>query len=381
MAIISSGRILISNVTTELAVAKAGFRLTSSASRTLAGVPSGRIKLSNFYGKANIRDFLISSNRENLNLFNEAGNPTVAGKFRFTINGGVTVGQNGAGAALIVGQFPAGSEVMLINNGAILGRFGAPNGGTGGDAIYAAYGNQVMTITNNGAIYGGGGGGGMGGWGGTGGQGGTGVYETASWAYNYPYYGASDASAWVVKHPVMGGGTEGYLYGTLRFNIIDDITAYGEYRRGAYRDSDGAVGYTAYEIGVASNVYTAGGAGGGGGRGGDGGAGQGYGNGSPSAGAGGWGGGAGVWPGGNAGQGGYGGTGGNGGSGGGYGAYGAAGAWGATGNAGYGGNAGGGVGGAGGGGPSGGGVPGYYLIKGGANLTFINNNGIAGRLG
>ena len=54
MTLQSSGAISIANINTELGVASTTTRsLNDSAARTLAGVASGTIRMSNFYGKSN----------------------------------------------------------------------------------------------------------------------------------------------------------------------------------------------------------------------------------------------------------------------------------------------------------------------------------------
>ena len=123
----------------------------------------------------------ITANANNINLFSLAGSPTAAGKWQFTINNGVIVGSTStASPALTTGVFPAGSTLCLLNRGVIVGRGG--DGATGVGFIIAAVGfgpirptipggaggpalvlNFPLTISNQGAIWGGGGGGGGGG--------------------------------------------------------------------------------------------------------------------------------------------------------------------------------------------------------------------------
>ena len=150
--------------------------LNETALRTLAGVPSGAISLSNFYGKANEFAFTISSNQADANLRTLAVNAgwNQSSAVRATINSGVQITSNSTGtpALTISGSFPGG--VALVNNGAIYGRGGnAGNGGAsfnnnvqdgnpgsaGGTALSASV---AAAVTNNGTIAGGGGGGGGG---------------------------------------------------------------------------------------------------------------------------------------------------------------------------------------------------------------------------
>jgi hypothetical protein len=142
--------------------------------------------------------FTISSDTQNVNLYVLAGSPATAGTYTITINSGVTVGSaNTATAAVVSGTWPTGSVVTLINNGNIYGDGGdggrgngasSPTclgcqgtsipgsaGGAGGPALSLSY-NLIIDNTN-GKIFGGGGGGGGGGVnasignGGSGGQG------------------------------------------------------------------------------------------------------------------------------------------------------------------------------------------------------------------
>lgn len=394
MALPANGRITATNITTELGVSKSGFRLAAAGPRGLAGIGSGRIKFSNFYGKASIIDFLLSSNLTDINLFSIAGSPTQAGKFRFTIASGVTVGQVNAAAALIVGQFPTGSTIDIVNNGNIYAKGGLANGGVGGDAIKADYPNQTVTISNTGRIYGGGGGGGRGGVGGVGGTGGGGYYENVAWGFSlgsptyywelFEYYSA--ITLFYNGTKVANGSSQSPTPG-LDWNT----TAYGPYRRGNQRssqpiyDTKGAYMGVAYyyDIGYATGVYTSGGSGGAGGAGGSGTRGRGYDNQAGSltgitGSAGTLGGGGGT----NAGVGGQGGQGGGGGAGGDWGAPGAAGANGNVGATGAAGNNGGGAAGGAGAVGSNAGSAGCYLVKGGAAVTLTNSGAgaVAGRL-
>jgi len=143
--------------------------LNESALRTLAGVPSGAISLSNFYGKANQFAFTISSNQTNANLRTLAVNAgwNQSSKVVATIGSGVYISSNSTGTPglTVNGSFPGG--VDLINNGFIIGMGGA--GGAGGPVSIGFAGaggglalsvSVAVTVTNNGTIGGGGGGGG-----------------------------------------------------------------------------------------------------------------------------------------------------------------------------------------------------------------------------
>jgi hypothetical protein len=150
--------------------ATATINMNESAVRGLAGVPSGAISMSNFYGKANEFPFTISSNQTDANLrtlavnagWNQVSRPIA------TINSGVFIFSTSTGtpALTINGSFPNG--VTLINNGTILGRGG--NGGNGASGFAGSAGSTgglalsvsvAVTINNgSGTIAGGGGGGG-----------------------------------------------------------------------------------------------------------------------------------------------------------------------------------------------------------------------------
>lgn len=146
--------------------------MNESAVRTLAGVPSGQISLSNFYGKANQFSFTISANQTNANLRTLAVNAgwNQSTKVVATISSGVIISSNGTGtpALTVSGSFPGGVE--LINSGVIVGMGGA--GGSGGmfsgDAKPGASGGTALSVStaisinNAGTIAGGGGGGGGG---------------------------------------------------------------------------------------------------------------------------------------------------------------------------------------------------------------------------
>ena len=212
MTLPASGAISFNAINVELGVAGTTQANINQASyRTLAGVPSGQISLSNFYGKSNEFAFTISSNQTNANLRTlavAAGWPGTA-KVVATINGGVYVSSNSTGTPglTVNGSFPGG--VSLINNGFIIGMGG--NGGEGGGAYFdicsgasaafqgpaptagggAMLVSVALTVNNAGTIGGGGGAGGGGGsgitintalWGGGGGGGRTGSTNSSGGA-------------------------------------------------------------------------------------------------------------------------------------------------------------------------------------------------------
>lgn len=180
-----SGAISFNNINVELGVSgTTQASLGQTSYRTLAGVASGAISMSNFYGKSNTFSFTISSNQTNADLRTLAINAgwNQSSQLIATINSGVFVYSTSTGtpALTVSGSFPNG--VSLTNNGTIQGQGGnggaaaiyngpdayvtyppsltpAVAGGGGGLALSVS---SAITITNNGRIAGGGGGGGGG---------------------------------------------------------------------------------------------------------------------------------------------------------------------------------------------------------------------------
>jgi len=178
MTLPASGPISFNNINVELGVSGTTQASLGQASyRALAGVASGAISMSNFYGKANQFAFTISSNQTdgNLRTLAIAAGWNQASKVVATVNAGVYLSSSSTGSPgfTINGSFPGGLE--LVNNGFIVGRGG--NGGAGGSVVSTTPTNatagsagglalsvaSAVTITNNGTIGGGGGGGGGGG--------------------------------------------------------------------------------------------------------------------------------------------------------------------------------------------------------------------------
>lgn len=380
MAIKTTGRIAITDVTTELGTSVTGFRLTSEPSRNLAGKATGRIMLKDFYGKASVILNKILSSTTDLNLFVLAGSPTQAAKFQFDIEPGVIIGQVNAAAALLLGQFPTGSEIIINNYGSLQGRGGLGNSNSGGDALKADYPNQVVTINNHpeGSILGGGGAGGQGGAGGTGGKGGDGLYQY--WT-EYKYSRSSPQNFVTVRSGLGTTNTYFYWNDSLVASGSGSLTSSGRYKRGSYVESSVSGDYTNdwYPISKLEDQITSGGSGGSGGVGGDGGRGQGY-NATRADGAFGSGGAGGSAGGTNAGAGGAGGAGGTGGHGGGWGAAGTYGSTGATGATGGNGNYSAGSAGSGGGGGYINGHAGRGIVKGSHSVTINNSGTIAGAI-
>jgi hypothetical protein len=193
--------------------------LNESALRTLAGVPSGAISLSNFYGKANQFAFTISSNQTNANLRTLAVNAgwNQSSKVVATIGSGVYISSNSTGTPglTVNGSFPGG--VWLVNNGFIIGMGGAGGAGSdaGSDGVAGGGGGLALsvsvavTVTNNGTIGGGGGGGG----------GGNAVVYIDSFFFIFDFYGGGGGGGGRTGATNSSGGAGGVpTSGNLRIN-------------------------------------------------------------------------------------------------------------------------------------------------------------------
>jgi len=172
-----SGAISFNAINVELGVAGTTQANINQASyRTLAGVPSGQISLSNFYGKSSrvTANVTISANTANYVLNTAKAPGYIAGitDMILTINSGVIVSSSSTGtAALIVNtSWAAGDTVRINNGGVILGKGGnGGNGSSGGASTSGTSGGlalqvqRALTMNNTNRIAGGGGGGGGGG--------------------------------------------------------------------------------------------------------------------------------------------------------------------------------------------------------------------------
>jgi hypothetical protein len=180
MPLPSSGAISFNNINVELGLtATAQISLNDSAVRTLFGVSSGAISMSQGYGKSNAFAFTISTNTTdgNLRTLAIAAGWNQSSAVTATVASGVYLFSTSTSTPglTVNGSWPGG--IALVNNGFIIGRGG--NGGNGGppDGIVLSVGGNggagglalqvasAVSITNNGTIGGGGGGGGGGaGW-------------------------------------------------------------------------------------------------------------------------------------------------------------------------------------------------------------------------
>lgn len=187
----------------------------------------------------------LNTNGAGINLYTLVGSPTSKITLKATINAGVTISSsNTASPALSIGQFPAGSQIYLINNGTIVGAGGA--GGLGG--VYGVRGGVAgsnggiginadfaVNITNNGTIAGGGGGGG---------GGGVTRYNYTSGKSTYTAYapgGGGGGGAGVVA----GAGGEGSASGSAGTSTAGGAggtSSYDPGGAGGARGSNGAAG-------------------------------------------------------------------------------------------------------------------------------------------
>jgi hypothetical protein len=169
MALPASGAISLNQVNVELGLSgTTSINMNQATVRTLFGVASGAISMSNGYGKANQFSFSIASNTNNANLRTLAVNAGWDGttKVVATLNSGIYFSSTAVGTAALTinGSWPGGVE--FINNGTVVGDGG--NGGYGGSSTAGGPGGggglallvqSAVSVRNNGIIAGGGGGG------------------------------------------------------------------------------------------------------------------------------------------------------------------------------------------------------------------------------
>jgi hypothetical protein len=170
MTLPASGAISFNAINVELGVAgTTSASLNQASYRTLAGVPSGAITMSNFYSKSYrvALSSTFSANASNQTVALASLSGYVAGKsdITVTVNSGVYVYSTCiATPAITFTGGTTGDVVTLVNNGFIMGQGG--QGGqsqTGGPAISLSY-PVTINNTNASAYIGGGGGSGSGGY-------------------------------------------------------------------------------------------------------------------------------------------------------------------------------------------------------------------------
>lgn len=141
--------------------------------RNLAGISSGAISLSNFYGKQYRPQlsYTYSANTANasLNVTSISGYMAGLSDITITVNSGVYLYATSTGnAGLTLTGGSSGDTIKLVNNGYIMGQGGKGGNGAdtgtvtapvaGGTALSLGF---ALTLTNNSYIGGGGGGGGQ----------------------------------------------------------------------------------------------------------------------------------------------------------------------------------------------------------------------------
>lgn len=179
MTLPASGPISFNQINVELGLSgTATGSLNDAAYRTLAGVPSGAISMSNFYGKSNrvAISYTFTGSTANASLNVAAIGGYIAGKsdVTVTVNPGVylwgysTSFPPGLTPGLTLSGGTSGDTVTLVNNGYIMGQGGdagytnSPNGFPGGPALSLGYPTTINNTNGSAYIGGGGGGGGSG---------------------------------------------------------------------------------------------------------------------------------------------------------------------------------------------------------------------------
>lgn len=267
MPLPGSGQITLNQVNVELGNSgTAQIDMNSSAVRSLFGIASGEIKMSDGHGKSNEFSFTISSTTQEANLATLASSAGWDGSSALVcnINSGVTLWSDdiATGGLTISGSYPGG--VTVNNSGTIMGmggacgydsygaRPGAPSplsgrvGNPAGPAINATTSSTLTVNNNSGAYIAGGGGGGayiLGGGGAGGGYGGQNGYFNGNNSY---------------------GGVGGSLgnYGTNGIFPYGGVPSHNSHGHGGGAGGGGG-GFTINNVGGTNYGYQAFGGGGG----------------------------------------------------------------------------------------------------------------------
>jgi len=199
----ASGVITLGDVNVALGLARATQTSLGQASvRTLFGVSTGAISLSNGYGKSSSYNLTISANTLKYNLRTAliAAGYSGTGTFKttITINSGVYVWSDTTATAAFDTGVLSGGTITIINNGYIIGMGGngaivgatPGNGGAGGPAMNIQH---SVTMTNNSYVAGGGGGGG----------------SVALYAGGGGGAGGGFGGHWTITQPIAPGGAPG----------------------------------------------------------------------------------------------------------------------------------------------------------------------------
>lgn len=155
---------------------RGGGRLPYSGNPNLSNISltTAGLRLSQFAGKQKEHVFTLNGW---VRMFNARahfdavhGAPTGPVLLRILVSPGCRLfSESNAYWPLTIGDWPAGSAIILENRGEIYGARGIPNSGGGGHAIYHSGANGVvLSVYNYGTIASGGGAGGVGGQGGQG---------------------------------------------------------------------------------------------------------------------------------------------------------------------------------------------------------------------